>query len=61
MAAAKGFVNELASTQKFFNTTPSVFEPEDASFAPFPEHTPRARVGTSTAVKAPLDLPHLAL
>ena len=37
MAAAEGLVKELASTQKFFNTTLSVFEPEDASFAPFPE------------------------
>ena len=36
MSASEGLVKELGSTQKFFNTTLSIFEPEDAGFAPFP-------------------------
>ena len=37
MAVSDGLVKELESTQKFFNTTLSVFEPDDAGFAPYPE------------------------
>ena len=37
MAVSEGLVKELASTQKFFMTTLSVFEPDDAGFAPYPE------------------------
>ncbi len=37
MAVSEGLVKELESTQKFFNTTLSVFEPDDAGFAPYPE------------------------
>ncbi len=37
MAVSEGLVKELESTQKFFNTTVSVFEPDDAGFAPYPE------------------------
>ena len=37
MAVSDGLVKELESTQKFFNTTMSVFEPDDAGFAPYPE------------------------
>lgn len=37
MPAANGLVSELESTLKFFKTTLSVFEPDDASFAPDPE------------------------
>ena len=37
MAVSDGLVEELESTQKFFNTTLSVFEPDDAGFAPYPE------------------------
>ena len=37
MAVSEGLVKELESTQKFFNTTLSVFTPEDEAFAPFPE------------------------
>ncbi len=34
---AAGLVAQLAATQKFFNTTTSIFEEADASFAPTPE------------------------
>lgn len=37
MAVSGGLVKELESTQKFFNTTVSVFESDDAGFAPYPE------------------------
>jgi len=37
MAVSEGLVKELESTQKFFNTTVSIFEPDDAGFAPYPE------------------------
>ncbi len=37
MSAAQGLVKELESTQKFFKTTLSVFEPDDAGYAPDPE------------------------
>lgn len=37
MSAADGFVKELHSTLKFFETTLAVFEPGDAAFAPTPE------------------------
>ena len=37
MAASDGLIKELESTQKFFKTTLSVFEPDDAEFAPYPE------------------------
>ncbi len=37
MAVSDGLVKELESKQKFFNTTVSVFEPDDAGFAPNPE------------------------
>jgi uncharacterized damage-inducible protein DinB len=37
MAIADGLVMDLKGTQKFFKTTLSVFEPEDAGFAPSPE------------------------
>jgi len=37
MAVSEGLVKELESTQKFFMTTLSVFEPDDAGFAPYPE------------------------
>ncbi len=37
MAASEGLVKELESTQKFFNTTVSVFESDDEGFAPYPE------------------------
>ena len=37
MAVSEGLVKELESTQKFFNTTVSVFESDDAGFAPYPE------------------------
>lgn len=37
MAASEGLVKELKNTKKFFNTTLSVFETDDAGFAPFPE------------------------
>ena len=37
MSAAQGLVKELESTQKFFKTTLSIFEPADAGYAPNPE------------------------
>jgi len=37
VAASDGLIKELESTQKFFKTTLSVFEPDDAEFAPYPE------------------------
>ena len=37
MPAAQGLVPQLESTLKFFKTTMSVFEPDDAGFAPDPE------------------------
>ena len=37
MAVSEGLVKELESTQKFFNTTASVFESDDEGFAPYPE------------------------
>ena len=37
MAVSEGLVKELESTQKFFMTTLSIFEPDDAGFAPYPE------------------------
>ena len=37
MAVSEGLVKELESTQKFFKTTVSVFESDDAGFAPYPE------------------------
>ena len=37
MAVSEGLVKELESTQKFFNTTVSVFESDDEGFAPYPE------------------------
>ena len=37
MAVSEGLVKEMESTQKFFNTTVSVFESDDAGFAPYPE------------------------
>ena len=37
MAVSEGLVKELESTEKFFNTTLSVFEPDDEGFAPYPE------------------------
>lgn len=35
MAISKGLVMDLESTKRFFKTTLSVFEPEDAGYAPF--------------------------
>lgn len=37
MAIAHGLVKDLESTLRFFKTTLSVFEPEDAAYAPFEE------------------------
>ena len=37
MAVSEGLVKELESTQKFFKTTLSIFESDDAGFAPYPE------------------------
>ena len=37
MAVSEGLVSQLESTKKFFNTTLSVFESDDAGFAPYPE------------------------
>lgn len=37
MSASEGLVQELHSTLKFFKTTLSVFEADDAGFAPSPE------------------------
>ncbi len=37
MAVSEGLVQQLESTKKFFNTTVSIFVPEDGGFAPYPE------------------------
>ena len=37
MAVSEGLIKELESTQKFFKTTLSIFESDDAGFAPYPE------------------------
>jgi uncharacterized damage-inducible protein DinB len=37
MSVSEGLVKELESTQKFFKTTLSIFESDDAGFAPYPE------------------------
>jgi uncharacterized damage-inducible protein DinB len=37
MAVSEGLIQQLESTQKFFNTTLSIFVSEDGGFAPFPE------------------------
>ncbi len=37
MAVSEGLVKQLESTKKFFNTTLSVFESDNAGFAPYPE------------------------
>ncbi len=37
MAVSEGLVEQLESTKKFFNTTLSVFESDNAGFAPYPE------------------------
>jgi uncharacterized damage-inducible protein DinB len=37
MAVSDGLVQEIKSAQRFFKTTLSVFEPDDAGFAPSPE------------------------
>ena len=37
MAVSEGLVQQLESTKKFFNTTLSIFVPEDGGFAPYPE------------------------
>lgn len=37
MAVSEGLVKELESTRKFFKTTLSIFEPDNAGFAPYPE------------------------
>jgi uncharacterized damage-inducible protein DinB len=37
MAVSEGLVHQLESTKKFFNTTLSIFVPEDGGFAPYPE------------------------
>ncbi len=37
MAVSEGLIKELESTQKFFKTTMSIFESDDAGFPPYPE------------------------
>ena len=37
MGVAEGLIQDLESTGRFFKTTLSIFEPDDAGFAPFPE------------------------
>ena len=37
MAVSEGLVSQLESTKKFFRTTLSVFESDNAGFAPYPE------------------------
>lgn len=37
MAVSEGLVSQLESTKKFFNTTLSAFESDNAGFAPYPE------------------------